>query len=642
MDLLTLIASLVFTFGLISFGTLSYKWFLERGRRCDFPRMATHGVMAALATVWFSGLLLGIGFDMLYPEFGGRWDLGMWSMAFLWPPLIMQMIHGEAAEKIDVSAWWRWSATLTWVPALAVGAVPLLYMAGIVPRIWLKGAVVVFVGLFSLAAVYSFLLERKSRADQETSEERTNRFWNGLLWALVMVVMGSALVGRPGPLSVVFGLIGPAFPLLFVFVNTYYLQRLTFFDIFVKRWSFSLLALLLLSAFFKVNEVIWVTPGFEGARVWVSALLFLPLALSLPWLYNRLNAWLDRVWLGRRFSAEEAVKHFLADLGGATGEAELVRCAQDSLQEIFQTPVEVIANPPTRDSGEPATLEPVKTVEVPIRLGTKVAGCIRIGRRANRMPLFSRDVALLMSLAEVFAYNLENVRLQSRKQEQEKQARELMIHASRSELKALRAQINPHFLFNALNAIAGLIPRRPGRAEETVEQLAEVFRYTLKGSDKEWTRLEDEMEFVRAYLDVEKARFGKRLAARIELEPGLADVRIPTMLVQTLVENAVKHGIMRIRARGEIGVRAFRRAGRIRIEVSDNGPGWGHEMKPGEIPASTKGSGFGLRSVKERLAGHFEERAELDLTRDDSRGLTIVAIEFPASLPAFERKTGTD
>jgi two-component system LytT family sensor kinase len=138
------------------------------------------------------------------------------------------------------------------------------------------------------------------------------------------------------------------------------------------------------------------------------------------------------------------------------------------------------------------------------------------------MVYFSADITLLDSLANVFASLLENVRLQQKKQEQEKKEQELMLHASRSELKALRAQINPHFLFNALNAIASLIHKDPSRAEETVEELAEVFRYTLKRSEKEWVRLEDELDFVRSYLDVEQAWFGERLVVHIEIDSDTA------------------------------------------------------------------------------------------------------------------------
>ena len=164
-----------------------------------------------------------------------------------------------------------------------------------------------------------------------------------------------------------------------------------------------------------------------------------------------------------------------------------------------------------------------------------------MGRRVTDAPYFSADVALLSSLADVFGSVMQNLQLQQRRLEQEQRARELSLHASRSELKALRAQINPHFLFNALNAIAGLIHRDPAVADRTVEQLAEVFRYALRGAESEWAVLDDELDFVRAYLEVERARFGDRLQVEVAMDDDARGARLPTMIVQTLVENAVKH-----------------------------------------------------------------------------------------------------
>src|SRR6185436_16363640 len=124
--------------------------------------------------------------------------------------------------------------------------------------------------------------------------------------------------------------------------------------------------------------------------------------------------------------------------------------------------------------------------------------------------------SLLRSLSGVFSYMLENVRLQRRRRQQDQLEQELRLQTSRSELKALRAQINPHFLFNALNAIASLIHSDPTRADAAVEQLAEVFRYTLRRSESEWAPLDQELTFARAYLDVEQARFGQRLTCTID------------------------------------------------------------------------------------------------------------------------------
>ena len=179
---------------------------------------------------------------------------------------------------------------------------------------------------------------------------------------------------------------------------------------------------------------------------------------------------------------------------------------------------------------------------------------------------------MLRSLGGVFGFMLENIRLQRRRQEQDLIAQELRLQSSKSELKALRAQINPHFLFNALNAIASLIHTDPARADEAVEQLAEVFRYTLRRSDSEWAPLDQELAFARAYLDVEQARFGQRLTCTIDSDHVAPVPLIPSMLLQTLLENAVKHGVSQARGPGRIEVIVRTTADQVTLEVRNTGP----------------------------------------------------------------------
>ena len=191
-------------------------------------------------------------------------------------------------------------------------------------------------------------------------------------------------------------------------------------------------------------------------------------------------------------------------------------------------------------------------------LTSPVSGAAACASRCCKKPgtrrILSEDLALLRSLGGVFGFMLENIRLQRKRQEQDQLAQELRLQTSKSELKALRAQINPHFLFNALNAIASLIHTDPARADEAVEQLAEVFRYTLRRSDSEWAPLDQELAFARAYLDVEQARFGQRLTCSIDSDHRLPAPQIPSMLLQTLLENAVKHGVSQAREPGRIDV----------------------------------------------------------------------------------------
>jgi LytS/YehU family sensor histidine kinase len=151
-----------------------------------------------------------------------------------------------------------------------------------------------------------------------------------------------------------------------------------------------------------------------------------------------------------------------------------------------------------------------------------------------------------------------------------------------------------------------------------------VFRYTLRRSDQEWAPLDQELAFARAYLDVEQARFGRRLQYAIQADDAVMRAHIPSMLLQTLVENAVKHGISRLRSPGRIEIAAARANGRVILEVRDTGPG----PATASDGAATTGESFGLRSVRDRLRGHFGGNATLDLRRDAS--VTVARIEMPA------------
>ena len=126
--------------------------------------------------------------------------------------------------------------------------------------------------------------------------------------------------------------------------------------------------------------------------------------------------------------------------------------------------------------------------------------------------------------------------------ETELQEERLKALAAEAELKALKAQINPHFLFNTLNTVAHLIRTDPLRAERTVERLAEVFRYALFAMDKEVVPLSEELSFLEDYLALERERFGDRLSVRTSFSPESLSVLVPPLILQPLVENAIRHG----------------------------------------------------------------------------------------------------
>ena len=191
---------------------------------------------------------------------------------------------------------------------------------------------------------------------------------------------------------------------------------------------------------------------------------------------------------------------------------------------------------------------------------------------------------------------------------------------AQAELRALRAQINPHFLFNTLNSIASLIASDPRGAEDVTTRLADLFRYTLRASEREHSTLAAELDFLRAYLAIERVRFGERLRVEESIENGLDLLPVPSLLLQPLVENAVRYAVAPRPEGGLVRLVARREGDRLVLEVADDGPG----LDDGR-PVS--GTGFGLHAVRERLraAGHLKA---LDIETAPGRG-TRVRVTLP-------------
>jgi signal transduction histidine kinase len=183
--------------------------------------------------------------------------------------------------------------------------------------------------------------------------------------------------------------------------------------------------------------------------------------------------------------------------------------------------------------------------------------------------------------------------------------------AIRAELQALRAKIDPHFLFNSLNSIAALIRSDPARAENVTESLADLFRYSLDASSRPSVTLAEEIESVEIYLVIERARFGERLQVAIDIGPEIRSARVPSLLLQPLVENAVRHGVGRTDGICEVVVQARCEEGSVRLRVTDSGPGFSSTDR-----AIVMARGTGLANVAERLHYQFGERARLAILRN--------------------------
>src|ERR1022692_4789501 len=200
----------------------------------------------------------------------------------------------------------------------------------------------------------------------------------------------------------------------------------------------------------------------------------------------------------------------------------------------------------------------------------------------------------------------------------------LMTSVKEAELRALKSQVNPHFIFNSLNSLRALIDEDPVRARKAVTQLANLLRYSLQSGQMETVPFEDELDIVNDYLALEQVRHEERLRLRLDIAPEALQLRIPPMLLQTLVENAVKYGISPKPEGGEITIVARSSGGALRIQVSN----------PGQIEGSARESstGVGLRNAADRLRLIFGERATLRL-RSDLQPAQVVA-EAVIPLPA--------
>ena len=629
MPLLLLTFLLVYTFGAVVFGGL----FVLCWRQCRKKHQPADKWNAAIdfaSAMWFVVNLI-VTFKEMYqkPEAMWPWYATMMGIACIFPPLMMGIFCREEEEYLPRSRFWNYAIGSVAIISLALVGVAIVFGLGLTnihPLVLMRAYSMGLFTLFLVTGCFALILKKKSTRKARTSRERQEHKWSLTLLALTVGLFLLLLMSLYGhfPFSQFIGLASRALPLGFISVGTYFRSRFDFFDAFVKQGVYFLLALVVLTAFFA-----GVVPAFQGvelgwARPWVYAVFMLPIVFASPWVYRRLGEWLDRAWLGRRFTTVEAVKYFLSEVKEATTEEDLAERARHCLQTITQAPTQVTLGPERPD--------PAFNVELQVSIPSQgePIGHIQMGQRQNDEPFFSQDVALVSSLADVFYSLLATIRLQIKKQEQEKREQALIINAGRSELKALRAQINPHFLFNALNAIAGLIERDPARAEETVVRLAEVFRYTLRRSESEWVYLGDELEFIQAYLEIEQARFGDRLRVSLDAPESARELRIPAMMIQTVVENAIKHGVASVRGPGIVTVNAVRQDQTLRIDVLDNGPGF--QLDDTLVSqADGRHGGYGLKNVRQRLQGYFGDAGKLEVSRDEPTGRTRVSICMPVS-----------
>ncbi|MCY4614397.1 MAG: histidine kinase [Nitrospira sp.] len=416
--------------------------------------------------------------------------------------------------------------------------------------------------------------------------------------------------------------------------------RFAFGDIFLKR-ALSLIGLVGMATglYVGLEGLRSEEPGpfMDGALIglWIgTALLYPYLSRGVSWVVDTVvlrrpnyEKFHDAVAqeIMRRDTPEAILDHCCAMLKSVLFTEE-IEWASTREQEADDRPGRSASRKPIVTRDAPDVVVDIPTVDPPWY-------DIKIGPLPHGRRLLSDDLYHLESLAHLVSRRITAVRVTHERCVQVFREQEIQKLATESELRALRAQLNPHFLFNALTTIGYLIQTSPAKAVDTLMQLTDLLRSVLMRLDKELTTVGHEMDLIRAYLEIERMRFEDRLTVHIDVPKSVRDVLIPALIVQPLVENAVKHGIQPSASGGHVRITAWIEEAcdcreqsipsRLHFQV------WNTGGERGSAPNEDgRGTGLGLSSIRQRLALHYSERATMDVKSSAEQG-TAVNILIP-------------
>lgn len=229
---------------------------------------------------------------------------------------------------------------------------------------------------------------------------------------------------------------------------------------------------------------------------------------------------------------------------------------------------------------------------------------------------------LLTYLAIVVGWNVVQTYRTAR--ERDVRASRLEARLAEARLSALKMQLHPHFLFNTLHAISTLMHRDVEAADRMLTRLSDLLRLTLENAGTQEVRLKEEIDFLEQYLEIERTRFGERLTVDLDVDPETLDASIPNLILQPLVENAIRHGVAPRAEPGWIGIRTAIENGELRVTIEDDGPGIGAAA----APRISRGSGVGLANCHARIRQLYGDRGRLELGKAPAGGV-LVTLHIP-------------
>lgn len=589
--------------GMVIFGLFLFLFLRDRsGSRLRGSWLTV--VAAALAIVWNAGSLFGL-LEILTPAEGGVLETLSFSAVSILPAVLLHISLGGWLPVVRACGY-----------VLSSTAVALH-----VSELWSPNASVHATGLLLITLGFGVLTVVATVA----AFRARNVGWSRLVGSMSLVLFSSSFA-HFGPSHAGDAWANELFfhhaglPLaIFVLLQDY---RVLFVDAFLRFVAGAFAAGLFALAAVRITSGVAREDAFHrGVDLGVFTVLLIAFAMFHEWL----QAWLTTAVFRRADAA--AAEQTLRNEGPAD-EADYLEWAVRQIARFVNAErgeavpkADGCGNPlPHPISDHPLSVaEYPQWVEaiVPLHGPPGARPALLLGRRRGGLRYLSEDYRFLSRMAGVVAERLSEFR-----------AREVQKLLAEAELKALQSQINPHFLFNALNTIYGSIPRTSPDARKMVRNLSDIFRYSLQEAS-DTVSIDREMEIVRAYLEIEQLRFPGRLRVIVDMAPDTGAAMIPTLTIQPLVENAIKHGVGRHPQGGTVTIRTSRPADdTISISVSDTGAGNDTSAEPGAM--------VGLGNVRRRMTLHYGDQAKVE-TQFGQRA-SAVTISFPWQPSHFRGK----
>ena len=586
--------------GAIIFGILLYffvvNWMRAREKRSILPALA-----AVLATLWNLGSLIALAGG---PNNGIATDVitaASFSVLSLLPAVLLHI-----SLQADHRAVWI-SGYILSVIAIGLHIVDLLTQA---ERFHYAALLLVTLG-FGALTVFSVFLEVRQR--NRAAGSRLAGAMALFLFAISFVHFGSAHPRQMWEGEIALHHAGLPLALLVILQDYRFLLLDTFLR-FILNASLGAGAMLLCIRVLHSQDLKrHLAHPFDAGLLFVAACLALT---AFVYLRNRMQRLLTRA-LFLRANIEEPLRE-LHELGhAAANEGEYLNRASEIVAGFFSTERHELSHECLR---EPAHLvAPVAVLDptnwklplwveaiIPLRLAQGDGTFLLLGSRKGGRRYLSEDFAILGRLGATVVEHVEQIR-----------SLQMQQLVSQAELRALQAQINPHFLFNSLNTLYGTITRSNSEARRLVLNLANVFRYFLQ-TDRPLISVDEELKIVKAYLEIEELRLGPKLRSELEIDAEALTAAIPVLSIQPLVENAIKHGVAARAGEGFVRLQIECDFDHIAVRVTNSG-----EWKP----TDDVDSGIGLANVRRRLVLCYGEEADVVVSVEN--GATTVGFAIP-------------